>query len=85
MSDTYIAFDRIVSHWPYRTAQVTDCMMTLDRGEQKVLEDKLAEAAGVRVDNHTVYGIIAVDGSAIYLEFSDLAVYVGLKVAERSW
>lgn len=80
-----------VKQYPYRTASARDRFMELrsDEGEftelLKELHVKLAEAAGKRPDNHTVYEITSPQGNKIYVMFHDHLVYFGLSIEVRPW
>lgn len=62
-----------VKQYPYRTAKVEDIFLRVPRDSVKDLELQLAEAAGARLDNHTVYEITQEDRSPVYIKFSDMA------------
>ena len=70
-----------VTYFSYRKAQVPsggDIDETVNRNDYKVLENQLANAVELRTpDNHVVYGITMPDGSALYMWFHDLKIYVG--------
>lgn len=69
-----------VKQYPYRTAHVRDVTFDTPRDGLHALEQMLALAAGVTVDNHTVYEITSPAGVVLYLWFSDLTVYFGHQV-----
>lgn len=75
-----------VKCYPYRTAMVGDHFLKLPRmgKELSEFEEKLAAAAGVRTDNHTVYRINNGD-STVYVFFHDLVVIFGFSVDECRW
>ena len=80
-----------VKQYPYRTASARDRFMELrsDEGEfagpLQDLHAKLAEVAGKRPDNHTVYEVTTPQGNKLYVMFHDHLVYFGLSVEVRPW
>ena len=75
----------------YRTARVFDRFLELDltsdsalREELQRWEQELADAAGARVDNATVYEITH-NGQTIYVWFKDLKVYFGWTLVEGGY
>lgn len=77
----------VVKQFPYRAARVDKRFLTLPRDEvMSVLEHKLAEAAGARVDNHTVYEIVQDDEKPpVYIMFSDFTVTFAHDLRKGSW
>lgn len=73
-----------VQFYPYRTARVTNITATYEGPCVRETEAQLAEAAGVRPDNHTVYGL-TVDGQQYYIFFTDGKAYGGPTVIEGRW
>ncbi len=49
------------------------------------LEVALAQAAGVKCDNHVVYVVTTESGKRLYIMFSDLMIHFGLSVNEGCW
>ena len=95
--DTYVPGMQIrllggVKQYGSRTAMVRDRFITIHRGENpslnelmRRLEAELAEAAGERRDNHTVYELVTFGGKRIYIMFHEPYVYFGLSVEEGKW
>jgi hypothetical protein len=73
-----------VKQYRYRTARVRQHFLTLAlETELELYHEELAAAAGVRIDNHVVYGITH-DGNTVYIGFHDLRVTFGWAVDESS-
>lgn len=73
----------VVQH-AYRTALVKDIFLTLPRELLKELEEQLAELAGQRPDNHTVYELTQPRGTT-YIFFNDFSVNFATSIEVRSW
>lgn len=75
-----------VKQYPYRTAQVRNHFLCLDRNSNDVrnFEEKLAVAANARPDNHTVYTITQ-GGNTVCVFFHDLMVIFGWALVEERW
>jgi hypothetical protein len=75
-----------VKQYPYRTAMVSDRFLRLDRNsdDARDFEEKLAAAANVRPDNHTVYTITQ-EGKIVYVMCSDFTIIFGWTLVERRW
>lgn len=79
---TYVKF------YPYRTATIRDVIFIIDRmsNEAREFEKKLAIAAHVNTDNHSMYAVSTRDGSkTLYIFCSDFKMYVGLGYEECHW
>lgn len=74
-----------VKQYPYRTAEVEDVLLTLPRVPLQVLEEQLAQAAGTKFDNHTVYEIVQDDKPPVYIMFRDSVAIFGLKLKKGNW
>lgn len=74
-----------VKQYSYRTANVRDVLFTIPRNLVRPLEAHLAEKAGVREDNHTVYEIRDYGKKVYYILFSDFSAVFARTVVERSW
>lgn len=75
-----IRIEGTVKQYPYRTARVFERFFEIPRDQVRQLEEQLADAAGVRMDNHTVYEITSEDGNVMYIWFHDLSAYFGSKL-----
>lgn len=73
-----------VRQHPYRSAMIGEIFLVLPREDMKKLEEQLAESAGARMDNHTVYEIQQTWGTT-YLMFSDFKVVFGRSIEVRSY
>ena len=80
----YDRLDGTVKQYPYRTAIVKEVFMTVPRDSVELLEQQLAELAGVRVDNHTAYELVQDEGTT-YISFSDFTARFGRSVEEKRW
>lgn len=74
----------VICH-PYRTASPRDRFLSIPRDQLEELEEELAKAAGVRIDNHTVYEITSREGTKMYIMFHDFVVIFGHSVEVRDW
>ena len=74
-----------VKCYPYRTASVRERFMSLPRLLVHELEEQLAQKAGVRPDNHTVYEFIDESRETIYVLFSDFKASFGKTLYEHRW
>ena len=82
--DAQIGFRVDVEQYRYRTARVNHILFSTVR--DCFLETKLAERAGMRKDNHTVYKITNRDtNESIYIWFTDSSMHIGLDVIEGDW
>lgn len=86
-------FRSVVCH-PYRSARVTKPFLKLPREHLGDLERKLADDAGVRMDNHTCYTVdlgfthsFMHIGSpqVIHIMFSDSAAIFGYDIEVKGW
>ena len=82
-------FRSVVCH-PYRTARVEEIFLRLPREFMGSLEQELARAAGVGMDNHTVYtidfGFTQMGGhQIIHVLFTDHAVIFGHDIQIKNW
>ena len=77
-------FSKVEVH-PYRTARVNG-LFEIDRTtvEWKKFEAKLAETAGVNLDNHVVY-TVRKGNSVLHFWCSDLWVQVGSTLIKERW
>jgi len=84
---------KVVKHYPYRTARVTDYVIIIDAlhcGEEGTKEmrrfhDEVAKDAGQHMaDNHECYAVEA-NGKRFYYLFSDWSLYVGTGIKEYRW
>lgn len=81
-------FDTIhgdVKQYPYRSADVRDVLVTVPRKLVEALEEHLAEKAGVRIDNHTVYEIRQLENELVYILFHDEHAIFARELVEGSW
>lgn len=78
---------KILKQYPYRTAFVRSCLLTVERTPETIaqFETNLAKAVKSHVDNHTAYKLQAADGTIFYIGCSDSKYYIGLTIDERSW
>lgn len=80
-----------VKYHSYRTAMVQGSYIDINRdcADARILEGKLAKAAGVRGDNHVVYEITATYGNEknapLYVWCSDSFMRIGTKIVEDNW
>lgn len=69
-----------VKHFRYRTTRVDKPFLVLPLDEEmKYYHEKLAEAAGVQVDNHVVFGVTH-EGNTMYVGFNDFRVTFGWSI-----
>lgn len=73
-----------VKFHPYRSALVRDAFFTAPRNCMKEFEAELARAAGVQVDNHTVYEVTQ-HTTTTYIMFHDMVVMFGRGIEIRSY
>lgn len=82
--DARIGYRVDVEQYRYRTARVNHILFSTVR--DCFLETKLAERAGMRKDNHTVYKVTSRDtNESIYIWFIDNSMHIGLDVIEENW
>lgn len=75
-----------VKQFPYRTARIDNSFLSVPRNLVSDLEHAIAEAAGVNVDNHTVYEIVQDDEKPpVYIRFSDFTATFAHTVREERW
>lgn len=79
-----------VKCYSYRTAQVQGSYIDINRDltDARILEGKLAKAAGVNIDNHVVYEIKATYGkecAPLYVWCSDSFMRIGTRLIEENW
>jgi hypothetical protein len=74
-----------VTHFPYRTAMVRGALVTAPTSHHAELWEELANTAGVRPENHQVYGVTNEAGETVYFMFSDNVVSIGTQIVEGSW
>jgi hypothetical protein len=91
-----------ITQHSYRTARATDIFMSVERDARTdELENELAKAAGVNLDNHVVYAITSPTGcntriifegievrskdSALYAWFHDIKLYFGHTIEVGNW
>ena len=75
--------DASVRQYGYRQALPVRPLFHIER--DKEFEEMLAEKAGKKMDNHTLYEITYPDGTSFSIKFSDSRMYIGLGVDERPW
>lgn len=78
-----IVFDASVRQYRYRRALEARCLFQIERERQ--FEEFLAEKAGGKIDNHTLYQITYPDGTSFSIRCSDAYMYIGLGVNECCW
>lgn len=83
--DFLIPEGSVVTQYPYRTKRVHHVWQVIPRDVMDKIEMNLAELAGKRPDNHTVYEIAPPSGSSIYLMFTDFEVRIGTELVDRRW
>ncbi len=76
---------KVTQFFPYRTASPRDRFLSLPRDTTNELEERLAAAAGNRLDNHTVYEITTKAGTKVYIMFHDFVTVFGHSVEVRDW
>lgn len=73
-----------VTQHKYRSAMVRNIILRIDRVSLHDLEQKLADRANTRMDNHTVYEVESM-GKKLYLQFTDNEVWLGLDIEIHPW
>jgi hypothetical protein len=84
MEYSFVEITGPVQFFPYRTARVANIVATYQGPCVQETEAQLAQAAGARPDNHTVYGL-TVEDKPYYLFFTDGKAYGGLALIEGRW
>lgn len=72
-----------VKQYAYRTARLCHSLVNFPRNAQ--LERLLADKAGERADNHTVYKVVLGDGTEFAIQCHDDEMHIGLGVREGYW